>query len=115
MIDFDRDTALVGKVLEAIDVRTKATLSNLANKNTPGYKRYTVRFEDLMRQADADRRDLLTVDPLVERDESGPPGVNNVDMLTEMSQLEKLSLLQDLFTRRAGGYFSTMNKAIFGR
>lgn len=115
MIDFDRDTALVGKVLEAIDVRTKATLSNLANKNTPGYKRYTVRFEDLMRKADADGRDLLTVEPLVERDQSGPPGVNNVDMLTEMSQLEKLSLLQDLFTRRAGGYFSTMNKAIFGR
>jgi flagellar basal body rod protein FlgB len=115
MIDFDRDTALVGKVLEAIEVRTKATLNNLVNKNTPGFKRHTVRFEDLMQQAQEQGRDLTKVNPVVERDESGPPGVNNVDMLTEMSQLEKLALLQDLFTRRAGGYFSTMNKAIFGR
>lgn len=115
MIDFDRDTAMVGKVLDAIEVRTKATLHNLANKNTPGFKRYTVRFEDLMREAAARGDDLRKVQPVVERDESGPPGANNVDLLEEMSQLEKLSLLQDLFSRRAGGYFSTINKAIFGR
>lgn len=115
MLDFERDTAMVGKVLNALDVRAKAILENLANKNTPAYKRYTVSFEELMKKADQDGKDLLSVEPVVERDMSGPPGQNNVDMLTEMSLLEKVSLMQDLFTRRAGSYFTTMNKAIFGR
>ncbi|GAB4142764.1 MAG: hypothetical protein Fur0037_10100 [Planctomycetota bacterium] len=115
MIDFDRDTALVGKVLEAIDVRAKVALMNLANKNTPHYKRFSVRFEDLMRKALEEKGDVRDIHPVVERDESGPPGVNNVDLLQETTQLERLALLQELFTKRASGYFTTLNKAIFGR
>jgi hypothetical protein len=35
--------------------------------------------------------------------------------MEELSILGKTSLLHDVMTRRAGSYFSTLNKAIFGR
>lgn len=115
MIDLDSDTAFNVKVLDALMVRTKATLHNLANQNVPGFKRYTVRFEDLLQQAKSSGEDLASVDPVVERDESGPPGANNVDLVQEMTVLDKTRLLHDLFSRRIGSHFANLNRAIFGR
>jgi flagellar basal-body rod protein FlgB len=115
MIDFDHDTAFTSAVLDAIELRAKVALHNIANQNTPGFKRYEVRFEDMLKQATAEGKDPSTVLPVVQRDESGVPGKNNVSLLQEMSILDKSRLLQDLFTRRAGNYFSTVNRAIFGR
>ncbi|MEO6593308.1 MAG: hypothetical protein ABIP94_00985 [Planctomycetota bacterium] len=115
MIDFDRDTAFTQRMLEVLDKRTKATIHNIANQNVPGFKRYEVRFEDLLRSAEAKGEDASSVQPVVQRDESGPPGHNNVVLMDELSLLGKTSLLHDVMTRRAGAYFSTLNKAIFGR
>lgn len=115
MIDFDRDTAFTQRMLDVLSRRAKATLHNIANQNVPGYKRYEVRFEDLLREAQQKGEDESAVEPVVQRDESGPPGVNNVVMMEELALLGKTSLLHDVMTRRAGSYFSTLNKAILGR
>lgn len=115
MINFDRETAFTHKVLDAIAVRTRVAMHNMANQNVPGYKRYQVRFEELLRNASERDRPLHEVEPVVERDLSGAPGQNNVSLMEEMAVLEKTRLLHDLFTRRAGGFFSHVNRAIFGR
>ena len=119
MIDFDRDTAFTQRMLDVLGARTKAALHNVANQSVPGFKRYVVRFEDMLRQAEAgdrgDRAAELEVEPVTERDLSGPAGENNVVLLDELALLGKTSLLHDVLTRRAGSYFSTLNKAIFGR
>jgi flagellar basal-body rod protein FlgB len=115
MIDFDRDTAFTQRMLDVLTRRTKATLHNIANQNVPGFKRYEVRFEDLLQQARKQGQSEDTVAPVVRRDESGPPGVNNVVLMEELALLGKTSLLHDVMTRRAGSYFATLNKAILGR
>ncbi len=115
MIDFDRDTAFTQRMLDVLGKRTQATIHNIANQNVPGFKRYEVRFEDLLRDAEANGEDASTVEPLVRRDTSGPPGQNNVVLMEELALLGKTSLLHDVMTRRAGSYFASLNKAIFGR
>lgn len=115
MIDFDRDTAFAQRMLDVLSRRAKACLHNVANQNVPGFKRYEVRFEDLLRDAAAKGEDVNEVEPVVRRDTSGPPGVNNVVLMEELSLLGKTSLMHDVMTRRMGSYFSNLNKAIFGR
>lgn len=115
MLHIDRDTAFSGKVLDALALRSKVALHNIANQNVPGFKRYVVRFEEHLRAAEDEGRRLADVVPVVERDESGPADVNNVSMLDEMAVLDKVRLLHDVFTRRLGSQFATLNRAIFGR
>lgn len=115
MIDFDRDTAFNQQMLDVLGARTKASLHNVANQNVQGFKRYVVRFEDLLRDVEQKGGDTAQVAPVTERDESGPAGQNNVVLMEELSILGKTSLLHDVMTRRVGSYFSTLNKAILGR
>ena len=115
MIDFDRDTAFTQRMLDVLSTRAKATLTNVANQEVAGFKRYEVRFEDLLKHELERGGDGAEVQPLVQRDTSGPEGVNNVVVLDELATLAKTQLLQDVMTRRAGSYFATLNKAIAGR
>lgn len=115
MIDFDRDIALTHRALDALDARTKAILHNIANQNVPGYKRYVVRFEELLRQRLAEDGDVASVHAVVERDTSGAPGRNNVSLVDETTLLDKTRILHEFVTRRAGSYFATLNRAIQGR
>jgi flagellar basal body rod protein FlgB len=115
MIDFDRDTAFNQRILDVLEARTKASVHNVANQNVPGFKRYTVRFEDILRDVEARGGTFEQVEPVTERDRSGPPEQNNVVLQEELAILGKTSLLHDVMTRRLGNYFATINKAINGR
>ncbi len=115
MIDFDRDITFQQRMLDVLDARTKASIHNVANQNVAGFKKYVVRFEDLLREAEGKGESVESVEPITERDQSGPPGQNNVVLMDELSMLGKTSLLHDVMTRRVGSYFATINKAIFGR
>jgi flagellar basal-body rod protein FlgB len=115
MIEVERDTAFAQRLLDVLALRSKAALHNVANQNVPGFKRYEVRFEDALREADARGEALSEVQPELRRDTSGPPGQNNVVLLEELAVLGKTQLLHEVMTRRIGSYFSTLNKAIFGR
>ncbi len=114
-MDLTKDTAFAHRVLDALSLRSKVAMHNIANQNTPGYKRYYVSFEEQLRAASQQGKDIGAVHPEVLRDNSGRAGVNNVSVYDELSMLEKVKLLHEIFTRKAGGYFSHMNKAIFGR
>jgi flagellar basal-body rod protein FlgB len=114
MIDFDKGLDVGARVLDATATRTKVILHNIANQNTPGYKAYRVSFESQLRDAHEQGRDLADVHPVVMRDESGTPGQNNVSLQEELALLEKVTMLHELFTRRVGGYFRHLNKAIRG-
>ncbi|MCY2957118.1 MAG: hypothetical protein NT107_08795 [Planctomycetota bacterium] len=115
MIDFDRDTALTQKMLDVLNLRAKVAQHNIANQNTPGFKSYEVKFEELLKQRLLSGGDVAQVEPEVLRDESGAAGQNNVNMVKETATLDKVLLLQEFVTRRAGSYFSGLNRAIFGR
>lgn len=115
MIDFERDTGLTHRLLDALDLRAKAALHNIANQNVPGFKRYVVRFEELLRKELADGGTEGAVEPVIVRDTSGPPHRNTVSIVDETALLEKTRLLHEFVSRRAGGWFRHVNQAIFGR
>lgn len=114
-MELTKGTAFAHRVLDALALRSKVAMHNIANQNTPGYKRYYVSFEEQLRAASQQGKDIGKVQPEVLRDDSGEPSVNNVSVYDELSTLEKVKLLHEIFTRKAGGHFSHMNKAIFGR
>lgn len=101
-------------VLDGLAARSRAVLHNVANQNTPGFKRYRVHFEDALRQAHERGDTEAKISPTIVRDTSGPPGVNNVDVMEELSLLGKVTLMHDVFSKRAAGYFSHLNRAIRG-
>ncbi len=115
MIDFEGDLGFTQRVLDTIAVRYRVIQHNLANENTPGFKRYFVTFEEELRKAHEVGEVLSEVYPVVRRDTSGPPSQNNVSAVDELALLQKVDLVHELFSRRAGGYFSHINKAIYGR
>jgi len=116
MIDFDGGTlGSLKRDMEALDLRAKVAMHNIANQNTPGFKRYYVSFEELLRAAFHSGSDAQAVQPQVLRDTSGAPGMNNVSLIDEQAVLEKVRLMNELVSRRIGGHFSKLNKAISSR
>ena len=116
MLNFlDVDTAAGHRVLDAVETRSRTLLHNLANQNTPGFKRYEVRFEEMLRDASARGESPGDVYPEVVRIDDGDPAANNVDVMRELANLDKVKLLHDVFSRRVGGYFSHLKSAIYGR
>lgn len=115
MLDFDKDIAFTEKVLDALTARSKMALHNIANQNTKGFKRYEVKFEEFLQDAEKRGKELASVDPQIVRDNSGTPGANNVVLMDELALLGKTSLLHDAMTRRLGAYTAILNKSIFGR
>lgn len=115
MIDSNSDTAFTHHTLDALTRRTKAAIHNIANQNVDGFKRYTVRFEDKLREAIDAGEGEGAVEATVERDTSGEAGANNVVLMEELALLGKTQIMHDFMLRRASGYFSSINKAIQGR
>lgn len=108
MLENDGNLSRTMQVLDAMALRARVALHNLSNQDTPGFKRYEVRFEDLLREARGDE----PVRPVVVRDESGPAGQNNVAAEEELALLMKARLANEVFLRRLGGHFQRLRAAI---
>lgn len=106
----DRTTDLLRRALDAAALRQEAIAHNIANAETPGYKRLTVDFEESLRRAlAAQGRPRLNrthpahlagaggageVAPVVRRETetSLQPDGNNVDVDLEMTELAANSI-----------------------
>jgi len=115
MFDTTGDTAFTHHTLDALQARAKAAMHNIANQNVEGFKRYEVKFEEMLREAVDSGEGVGSVEPVVQRDTSGPAGENNVVLMEELALIGKTELMHGLMLRRAGGYFKNLNKAIYGR
>ena len=102
-------------VLDAMAMRASVIAHNVANQNTPGFKRFEVVFEEGLRAAKGRGAADDSVVATVRRDASGLAGANNVNVTNELADLEKVRLLYDLFSRRAAGQLAQLNRAILGR
>jgi flagellar basal-body rod protein FlgB len=96
-------TDLIWAGLKAEGVRQEAIASNIANIQTPGYRRIDVRFENLLAKAmnSSGHVDVGEIEP-----ETYCPGNtpvksngNDVDLDTEVGQLVKNSLRQTAYVR----------------
>jgi flagellar basal-body rod protein FlgB len=110
---------LLKGLLGASAARHRVIANNLANINTPGYKRQDVKFRDAFAKALADKRSgsLTKVDLEHYRDTSSPARLdgNNVSTQVEMGRMAENSLLYEVSTRVLQAKYQGLKKAIKGR
>jgi flagellar basal-body rod protein FlgB len=112
--------------LDAATLRHEVIANNLANINTPGYKRQEVSFEDQLSAALAKGRGLsdteaasavAAVKPEVTTAASITMRAdgNNVDPEAENVALATNELRFDMLAQQVSGYFSTLKSVINGK
>lgn len=135
MIDQLTNSRLVntfGKALEASAFRHKVISNNLANFNTPGFKKSVVAFEDLLAKELSPTTDKLKLMRTNERHLPVQPSDlspqvktisqttlrtdgNNVDVDEEMAGLAKNTIYYNAVVRQLGGHFSGLKSVISGQ
>ena len=91
---FDLTQAALDKALEGSSLRQQAIANNLANANTPGFKRSDVDFSSALADAldthDSTRQvDAISFDPKVDTTSTETADGNNVDVDVEMANLNE--------------------------
>jgi len=98
MLDLDRTSIpLLAKALDVYTLRQRAIADNIANSETPGFRRREVRFEEELRRAlgggirgrRTDPRHIPIGRPKVEEVRPRLVRTNNVDVELEMVRLTK--------------------------
>lgn len=123
------------KELDATSLRQKIIANNIANVNTPGFKRSDVSFEDKLQAAiGSENGSLVTTNPMhfssgvsssliegisPEVVADGSPAVredgNNVDVDKEMTDLAKNTITNESFNKILSDKFKTLQTVINGR
>ena len=106
---------LLMRLMSASTQRARVIASNVANENTPGYRRQVLRFEDLLREElDASTPDLARVAPRSETDSVTParPDGNNVDLELELGADRQNRLLYESYAAILQAHFALLGTAI---
>jgi flagellar basal-body rod protein FlgB len=110
---------LLSKLMDVAELRHHVIAQNVANVNTPGYRRQEVVFEDAL--ADALRhgndRGAVRLEPRIvdaAGDKARADG-NTVDIDDEMGRLDKNSILYRMFAQILTSQIATMRSAIKGQ
>jgi len=121
-MNLDAKFALIERVLDFASARSKALAGNLANRDTPGYRRVDVDFGSLveaagMTNAKQRKRALAGLRPELVLDRKTPINSrgNNVAMENELTQLMQVSMIHEMAVQMAAGKSSSMRMAISGR
>lgn len=119
MKDFNDELDMMGKLLDAAALRQRVIAGNLANVNTPNFRRYDVEFEDVFNEAvkggNIDR--AREIQPRVVQDEGGAvkEDGNNVVLEREIGDLMKNSLYFETLTQMLTKKIDGLRNAIAGR
>lgn len=109
------------RAIDATSLRHQVIAHNLANANTPNYKRQDVLFEAQLSQAIAQdsrsgshacgkvRPEIVTVNTTSTRLDG-----NNVDLEAESVALAENTLRYEVLTQNVGGYFGALKGVING-
>jgi len=114
---------ILKKTLNVSWLKNKAITNNIANVDTPGYKREVVRFDSVLSSAMAENQLTKThpkhIDPSSdgpriekERNTSFRKDDNNVDIDTEMAELSKNQMRFNIATQQLNSKLTRLKKAI---
>ena len=110
---------LIEAGLRAEALREQALANNVANLQTPGYRRLDVRFEQLLAKAmDAGGEvDLEEVEPEIYQPKNTTlnPNGNDVNLEAEVGELVKNGLRQKAFIRILSKKYNQIDQAINNR
>lgn len=121
----------LSKQLDSSALTQRVIANNVANVNTPGFKKSYVSFQDQLRRAlDAKAPDMATASPrhfggradiagvsprvVQERDTAMRYGQNNVDIDQEMVNLAANEIIYDFSANRMSGKLGTLGYVIRG-
>jgi flagellar basal-body rod protein FlgB len=123
-------TAVLEKALDAALIRNEVISNNIANVNTPGYKKAYVRFEDQMASAAAefhigslnkdskflpignDMRSIPAPEVIQNPFTSVRKDGNNVDIDVEMAELAKNTIKYNALINQISRQFTSIKSAI---
>ncbi len=111
MIETERIT-LLGNALKAYNWRLKALTSNLANMDTPGYQRMSVKFEETLqevRHAVPGLRHSTDIQPRMKVGETGPV------LEDELMNLADTQMRTQFSTKTLHDHFQMLRTSITGR
>jgi flagellar basal-body rod protein FlgB len=109
---------MLSKLLDCTALRQRVLANNLANANTPQFKRMDVRFQaeltNAIKSHDIDRINAVT--PKIEVDKEAPVrgDGNSVSLQEELGEMSENALVYQFATRAIGRKFATLSKAIKG-
>ncbi|EAX48672.1 flagellar basal-body rod protein FlgB [Thermosinus carboxydivorans Nor1] len=114
------------KALAAAALRHKVISNNIANVNTPGFKRSEVHFEEQLKQAlnaksglsrthqrhIAAKGDDFSVEVITVNNTAYRADGNNVDIDFEMAEMAKNNIYYDAVAQQLNRYFSNLKSVI---
>ncbi len=110
------------KALDAVVLRQQAIANNIANLETPGYKRMDLApsFESALNQAigSGDPQQIAALKPSLAVDANAVPGSldgNTVHLENELMQMNQNSVAHSLETQLVSGMLQRMQMAITGK
>jgi len=103
------------KAMSRTTLRQSLLTNNLANVNTPGYKRRDVSF-NMTLEGEQKKLGGLEGDGEIVTDQSSiRQDGNNVDMETEVAGLTETQLRYEALTQMTAGYFNDLKSVIKGQ
>ncbi|MBC7968319.1 MAG: flagellar basal body rod protein FlgB [Fuerstia sp.] len=112
---------LLGRLIDATEVRHRAISNNIANVNTSNYRRMDVEFEEqLARELSSSKNSNGSSEIKARPEMVLTPGLtaradgNNVDIDREIGQLNKNAMLQQTYVQLLSTYLEQMRLAIQG-
>ena len=120
-IGIDKSATLLEKMLDVSSIKHKVIANNIANVNTPGYKKMEVSFADQLEKAvnesSMNKFDTLQPKIVVSKEDASDTvrnDGNNVDMDKEVSSLVKNTLSYNIYTQLLAKKFEEIKSAIEG-
>ena len=112
-IQSDREATLL-HLLAQTSKRSGVLNGNIANINTPGYKRREVSFEHAMAQAIERGGSMLEVEAETTIDEATPGRIdgNNVDLQRELALKDQNGVLYDAYLTLLESHYRALDAAI---
>lgn len=117
----------IGFALQGLEMRSKAIAGNIANINTPGYKRKVVNFEDILQDKTFKDVEMRSTDSshiitgtdsskpiVISEDQSFNVDNNGIDIDKEMVELSKTGLRFKALSALAKKQFDQMKGIIRG-
>lgn len=106
----DQHSMLLGRAMDAMTLRQRMTSSNIANLDTPGYRKLDVRFEDELQRAQANGgvRQMNAVTPSIEETGSKPV------LEDELLEMTDTQIRVNVLTRSLRHHFDMLRIGITG-
>ena len=105
------------RLLSAVELRARVLANNIANQNTPGYKRKDLEFEQLLAaELRRPRPNLRRVEPKLVEDADAVASAdgNTVSMEEESARATENRIMYELYTTILRGRMDLIRSAIHG-